>query len=94
MRKALALIAIAIGAMVLFGEDESGNAAQKPQRPAVAVTSAETYRLVHAIGNDENISARGLTLGRCQSLREEKRTVVKALGVGGSVTCLPESSFR
>lgn len=53
----------------------------------------ETYRLVHAIGQTEKILAKGLGKSECRRLRDERRKIVALLGVGGSVTCLPESIF-
>lgn len=58
----------------------------------VAIAS-ETYRLVHAIGQTEKILAKGLGQSECRRLRDERRKIVALLGVGGSVTCLPESIF-
>jgi len=56
--------------------------------------SVETFRLVHAIGNTEKESARGLSKSECEWRRDEKKQVAAALGVGGSITCLPESLFN
>lgn len=55
--------------------------------------AAETYRLVHAIDNDEAIVAKGLDEHDCQRMKKERAKLVALLGVGGSVTCLPESLF-
>lgn len=56
--------------------------------------SADTYRLVHARGNSENIIARGLSRPECESRKREFESVASGLGMGqGSVTCLPESLF-
>jgi len=54
----------------------------------------ETFRLVHAIGNDETIVATGLTSGACQTRKADHKAVAGALGVPGSITCLPESLFN
>lgn len=60
---------------------------------------AETFRLVHAIGNDETIVARGLTERECQAMKRDRIAIAEKLGIhserlgGGSITCLPESLF-
>lgn len=54
---------------------------------------AETYRLVHAIGNDEKTAAKGLTKAECEAMKEERKNIAKAMGIGGSITCLPDSFF-
>ena len=61
---------------------------------------AETYRLVHAIGNTENVSARNLSKAECETRKSELKSVATALGTyneatgHGSITCLPESDFQ
>lgn len=63
------------------------------------ITAHETYRLVHAIGNDEKIAAKGLTKADCEAMKKDNIAVAEALGVHsqslgiGSITCLPDSSF-
>lgn len=60
---------------------------------------AETYRLVHAIGSSEHLSAKGLTKNQCEAQKRELQEVAKALRIydpqtgRGSITCLPESIF-
>ena len=60
---------------------------------------AETYRLIHATGNVEHESARGLSKGECEVWKKELKIVAEALGTYnerlgvGSITCLPESFF-
>jgi len=60
---------------------------------------AETYRLIHAIGNVENESGRGLSKSECEVRKKELKVVAEALGTYnerlgvGSITCLPESIF-
>lgn len=61
---------------------------------------AETYRLLHAIGNAEQVAARGLTKDECEARKKELKAVAtqvgtysEALGVG-SITCLAESLFE
>jgi hypothetical protein len=62
--------------------------------------AAETYRLVHAIGNTERVTARNLTKAECEARKRELMTVAEALGTYnprtgyGSITCLPESLFN
>lgn len=59
----------------------------------------ETYRLVHAIGNVENESARGLSKAECERRKTDLKQVASAMGTYdeasgyGSITCLPESTF-
>lgn len=55
---------------------------------------AETYRLVHAIGNTERVNGKGMTKTECETRKKELKTIVAAMGVGGSVTCLPDSMFN
>lgn len=54
---------------------------------------AETYRLVHAVGNAEKINAKGLSKSECESRKGELKRVALLTGVGGSITCLPDSLF-
>ena len=60
---------------------------------------AETYRLVHAIGNTEKIIAKDLSKPECEARKREHIKVAEGLGVHseklgvGSITCLPESLF-
>lgn len=60
----------------------------------------DKYRLVHAIGNNETIVARGLSKQDCETRKEDNITVAEALGIHserlgiGSITCLPESLFE
>ncbi|MBX3504458.1 MAG: hypothetical protein KF895_03190 [Parvibaculum sp.] len=67
---------------------------------AVPAAATETYRLIHAIGNDEKEIARGLSKPECEARKREYKTVADALGAYdeaagyGSITCLPESLFR
>ena len=60
---------------------------------------AETYRLVHAIGNTERYVAKGLSKRACNERKIEYIKVAEGLGTHseslgiGSITCLPESLF-
>lgn len=60
---------------------------------------AETYRLIHAIGNDERELARELEKAECERLKADRIALAEKLGAHserlgvGSVTCLPESLF-
>lgn len=62
-------------------------------------TPAETYRLVHAIGNTEHVAATGLTRQDCRARQADLKATATALGTFnektgyGSITCLPESLF-
>lgn len=62
--------------------------------------STETYRLVHAIGNTENVSARNLSKPECERRKADLKATATALGTYneatgyGSITCLPESYFE
>ncbi len=64
---------------------------------AILLTSApgfaETYRLVHAIGNTERVSAKDLSKRECDTRKAELKSTAAALGTGGSITCLPDSLF-
>ena len=66
----------------------------------VAPAQAETYRLIHAIGNDENEVARDLTKAECDAMKADQKAVAEALGVHserlglGSITCLEEGFFE
>lgn len=77
------MCAVAIGG--LFGHEK--NTAE------AAAAAPETYRLVHAIGNDETEIARGLTESECRSRKKDNAIVAITLGVSGSYSCLPESLF-
>lgn len=65
-----------------------------------AAHAAETYRLIHAIGKDENESARGLSKTECEMRKQDLKRTAEALGTynertgTGSITCLPESLFE
>ena len=64
-----------------------------------STVSAETYRLVHALGNKERFVAKGLSKAECAARKREHIKVAEALGIHsermgiGSITCLPESLF-
>lgn len=60
----------------------------------VAAAKAETYRLIHAIGNTEKVSAKGLTKAECEKRKKDLKIVADTTGAGGSVTCLPDSLFN
>lgn len=61
---------------------------------------AETYRLIHALGNSEKEVARGLKKNECAERKRELIGTAEAVGVHserlgiGSITCLPESLFE
>lgn len=64
-----------------------------------AAYADETYRLIHAVGNTENVSAKGLSKQECEKRKAELKVVASALGTYneatgyGSITCLPDSMF-
>lgn len=89
MKRMLIAFAAIAAALYFLPEDDG------PDFSAYAgkADSAETFRLVHAIGNTEMESARGLSKSECEWRRDEKKQVGAAMGVGGSITCLPESLF-
>jgi hypothetical protein len=66
---------------------------------AASPAGAETYRLVHAIGNDEKIAAKGLSKQGCEAMKRDRVAIAEALGIHseqlgiGSITCLPDSLF-
>lgn len=66
---------------------------EPPVKPPELPADAETYRLVHAIGSVERVSAKGISKEDCQARREELRSAAAGLGSGGSITCLPDSLF-
>lgn len=61
---------------------------------------AETFRLMHAIGNSETEIARDLTKPECEAMKRDRSAIATALGIHsealgvGSITCLPESIFE
>lgn len=59
----------------------------------VTAHTEESFRLVHAIGNNERILARGLSKSECERRKLEHEAITAILS-GGSVACLPESVFR
>lgn len=61
---------------------------------ATPAFAAETYRLVHAIGNEERVIAKGMTKRGCEARKREHIAVAGALGAGGTTTCLPDSFFN
>ncbi|MDJ1463329.1 hypothetical protein [Nitratireductor sp. GZWM139] len=60
---------------------------------------ADTYRLIHALGNAEKEIARGLKKDECEAMKRDRKRISNALGIHnetlglGSITCLPESIF-
>lgn len=86
-----ALIAIA-AYMIWPSEPSGGHGSNGGQQ-------AETYRLVHALGNTEREVSRGLSRSECQVRRDELKATATALGTYneatgyGSITCQPESTY-
>lgn len=66
---------------------------------AASAAHAESYRLVHAIGNDEKTIAKELSKQDCEAMKKDRVAIAEALGIHserlgiGSITCLPESLF-
>lgn len=98
----LAVAAIAFARDAYVGNTSSRNTQAPAPRASSAVLNtaqAETYRLIHAIGNDETEAARGLSKRECEIRRDELKAVGEILGTydarsgHGSITCLPESFF-
>lgn len=90
--KAAVILAAIIGVAYYAGDDSQSSATR-------VAAEAETYRLVHAIGNEETIVAKGLTKRECEIRKKDNIAVAEALGIHserlgiGSITCLPESLF-
>lgn len=86
MKKVLLAVAVVLGA-IYFLRDDVGAPRSSSNR------NAETYRLVHAIGNTERVNATGLSKSECEMRRDDAKIVAVSIGDGGSITCLPESLF-
>jgi hypothetical protein len=56
----------------------------------VARTPVATFSLVHAIGSEERVVARGIDKYECQSRKKEYAKVALYTGARGSVTCIPD----
>jgi len=60
---------------------------------------AETYRLIHAIGNSEKVLAKGHSKRDFEPMKTDRIAIAEALGIHserlgtGSITCLHESLF-
>lgn len=85
--KAVVILAAIIGAAYYAGGDSQSSATR-------VAAEAESYRLVHAVGNNETVMAKGLTKSECEARKKDNTTVAAALGAGGSITCLPETLFN
>ncbi|RJG46499.1 hypothetical protein D3Y55_21130 [Mesorhizobium sp. DCY119] len=86
----LTLAGMLVGGYLLKGPQEAESASAPVNARPVA---QETYRLVHAIGNAEKVSAKRLSKGECEGRKKDMAIVAVALRSGGSVTCLPDSLF-
>lgn len=84
--KGILLLGLIVGAA--YASSRAQNTETRASNPA------ETYRLVHAIGNSEKILAENMSERDCRKEKAERIKIVAALGAGGSVTCLPESLFK
>lgn len=67
---------------------------------SITASHAETFRLIHSIGTDENVVAKGLTKEECDGRKQELKVVAEALGTynertgHGSIVCLSDSFFE
>lgn len=94
----VAIIAIVGGLGILgsFVDDPDRDTEQSGSQ----ASSPETFRLVHAAGNDETEVARGLSRSECDRRKADNTAVAEALGIHserlgtGSIACLPESVFQ
>lgn len=65
----------------------------------ISAANAETYRLIHTIGNTEHEVARGLSKVDCDEQKKERKIIATRLGTYnertgyGSIACIPESLF-
>lgn len=87
MKKVLIAVALVFGAIYFLPEDTGAPRGSSKK-------NAETYRLVHAIGNTERINAVGLSKSECEMRRDDAKIIAVSIGAGGSITCLPENLFR
>lgn len=89
----LALTGIAVTSWMVFvdGQPASEPAITNASQLKPATADGPTYKLVHAIGNTERVSAVNLAKGECETRRDELKLVSSTLGAGGSVTCLPSA---
>ncbi|WP_376704471.1 hypothetical protein RQ479_06245 [Mesorhizobium sp. ISC25] len=56
--------------------------------------TTEAFRLVRAIGNDEYVIGKGMSLNDCRNRKSDYVAVNEIVtGLGGSVTCQPESYY-
>jgi len=95
-RVAVAVVAI-FGAIFVLSKVPPSRTSTSTETTTAA--KSETYRLIHAIGNNENEAARGLSKAECDRRKQDLKVVATSLGTYnestgyGSITCLPESSF-
>lgn len=87
MRRVIGLTTAAIVVAFMLIEPPGG-------RLVAPAPDPETFRLVHAIGANERVSAKGMSKEECHKRREELRDAAAGLGAGGSITCLPDSIFE
>lgn len=91
LKSALMLVAIIGTVYAMSGKDSASTTA--------TAVKVETYRLVHAIGNDETIVAKDLSKRECEMRKRDNIYIAEALGIHserlgiGSITCLRESDF-
>ncbi|QKC99175.1 hypothetical protein [Mesorhizobium sp. NZP2298] len=58
-------------------------------KPTPSKAQIEGFSLVHAIGNAENVAAKGLPKYECESMKVSLKAAAGVLS-GGSVTCIPD----
>lgn len=87
----------ALGAVLCFGlifilaRVHGGDTKPRPE------LKVETFSLVHAIGNNEHVSATGLSYGECNRRKADLKAAATALGTYneatgyGSIVCWPEN---
>ena len=92
--------AIMFGLFFVAGYFLRGDGNMAPQLERAASVNTETYRLIHAMGNDEQELARDLSRTDCESMKDDRIGLSAALGIHsetlgiGSISCLPESVFE
>lgn len=88
----IAAVMVGIAALSRFGSESYPTRHVEPQ-------DSETYRLIHAIGNNEKIVAYALSKNDCDIRKKDNIAVAEAIGVHGemlgigSIVCLPDSGF-
>ena len=93
-RAVVAILATGVVILAISLLDKGGSTAIPTK------SAAETYRLIHAIGNTEKVSAKGLSKVECEARKQELKAVSEKIGTYnertgyGSITCIAESMIR